>query len=84
MTQKVSIKLAFRPDEGEGIVRCFLSSLDDKSQLELARTNLQVLRLCPGAFEDWKALMERVFAKLLADEGFQVSGFKTFHTGDKN
>lgn len=78
------IKLAFRPDENVGIVRCFLSSLDDRSQFELGRMNLQVLRNCPGAFEDWRALMEHVFEKLLKDEGLTVAGFKTFHKRDKN
>ena len=83
-TQPSPVKLAFRTDEEAGVVRCFLSSNDDKERAELSSMNLAMLHTHPTLFDKWKALMTETFIWMLEQEGLPVAGSHEFKLRQKN
>ena len=81
---KLSFKLAFRADEPAGVVRCYLSALDDSERDEIATMSLALLRKVPGLFDSWAAVMKEAYRVALAECGLEVVGFQEFRPGDKN
>jgi hypothetical protein len=78
-------KLAFRTDRAAGVVRCFISELDDSERTEIATMSLALLERIPDLFDRWVVLMRDAYKTAFEEAtGLKVAGFHDFRPHDKN
>ena len=74
MTEQQIPKLAIRQDDEEGVIRAYISRMDDSQRFEIATLSLEVARNAPGAFDRWKDCISEIFTQILKDNGVPVTG----------
>lgn len=82
---KADVKLAIRADRGHGVIRAYVSKMDDSERFEVATLNISIADQIDGAFDRWKAVLTEIFGELVSDAtGAAVTGFNEFRLMDKN
>jgi hypothetical protein len=78
------VKIAIREDPSAGIVRAYLSSMDDRDYTEVATVSVALLRACPDAFDAWKAMLTAALGHMLRETGHTPLGFFEVRPEEKN
>jgi hypothetical protein len=82
--KQTGVKIAIRQDDEAGIVRAYLSSMDDRDYAEVATVSVALLRACPDAFDAWKAMLTAALGHMLRETGHAPLGFFEVRPEEKN
>lgn len=84
MPTQAGVKIAIRTDDAAGVVRAYLSSIDDRERTEVATVSVALLRACPDAWGAWKAMLAAALDHMLRETGHDVRGFLDVVPHEKN